>query len=455
MKQRTILLWLALVVLSRVPLLVTGYGADGDAWRVAESALRIWNEGIYEASRFPGFPVHEFLSAVFVGIGGSILSNCATLTIFLLSLYPLKKIIDHWGVPMPDLLIIVFSFLPLLWKNSAVTMDYVWGLTGILTAVWLMLGERVLLAGVVLGLAAGTRITHLAFFLPLLFLIPKVEKRDRVTFVVSSIGTALVCYIPVIVSPSGGGWTEYFFSQIWKEPVWRTVGVYFYRVIYSLGLLGVLSVIGVAILQRSRWMELKHHPGFMFSLACIIMTLILFSVFPEEREYLIPMMPFLLIVMFLAGTKRQSIIVSIALLSFTFISIDVVDHETSSLKVTPTHGSVLKEYFARAESGEWRNRLASMELPDSSVVMIGRGPIFGFENDRVEPAPELRNRLNQSCYRAKGRHEVYYVYSLNREQLFDIRELGFTVYYSDDVKAYLEGFVGYRLEDENIRKLEM
>lgn len=457
MKQRTILFWLALVVLSRFPLLVTGYGADGDAWRVAETALRIWNEGIYEVSRFPGFPVYEFLSAVFVGIGGSILSNCATLIIFLFSVYPLKKIIDHWGVPASEMLLVVFSFLPILWKNSAVTMDYVWGLAGILMSIWLVLEKRFLFAGIAFGLVVGTRVTHLAFILPFLYLIPKREVKNLTVFAASTIGIAGACYIPAILFPSWAGQEEYFFSQVWRGSSWKIVSVYLYRVVYSMGLLGAAGLVVIAVMQRSRWKDLTQHQGFMFSTACIFVALAMFSVLPEEREYLIPMMPFLLIVLFLVGTIRQCIVVSILLLSFSFISIDVVDHEESSLEGTIAfrQGLVLKEYTGRIESGKWRDRLMSRDLPDSSVVMIGRGPIFGLENDRVEPARELRNRLKQSCYGAKDRHEVYYVYSLNREQLFEIRELGFTVYYSDDAKTYLERFVGYRLEDENVRKLEM
>ena len=446
-----------LLVVSRAPLLVSGYGADGDAWRVAESSLRVWNEGTYEPSRFPGFPVHEFLNALFVGIGGSIVSNLATFLVFILSLYPLRKIVAFWGVPMPNVVLVVFSFLPIVWKNSAVTMDYLWGLAGILTSTWLVLEKRFLLAGIVLGLAAGTRITHLAFVFPFLLILPAGQNKNLAVFVLSSVGTALACYIPVVLSPSWGDLTEYFFSRMWKESLWKTIAVYFYRAIYSVGLLGFLGVLALAVLQRARWKDLRRHPAFAFSSACIVLTLLLFALLPEEREYLIPMMPFLLILIFLAGTKEQLIVVSILLLSFSFVSVDVVEHDTPSPKtrIAFVQGMVLKEHSERLKSMEWRKRLVSIDVPDSSIVMIGRGPIFGLENDSVEPAVELGAELNQACYKARNRRDLYYVYSLNREQLFGMRRLGFTVFYADDAKSYLETFVGYRFDDEKVRELKI
>jgi hypothetical protein len=457
MKQRTILLWLLLVVLSRIPLIITGYGSDGDAWRVAESALRIWNEGIYEASRFPGFPVYEFLSVVFVGIGGSALSNVATLVVFLLSLVPLKKIVESWGVPMPGLFLVVFSFLPIVWKNSAATMDYLWGLAGIVMAIWLVIEQRFLLGGIMLGLAAGTRITHLAFLLPFLLIIPRGQKKHLIVFVLSSIGIAAACYIPVVLSPSWGELTENFFSQIWKESLWTTASVNVYRILYSVGLMGFLGVVAIAVLQRRRWKDLRHHAGFMFSFACIVMVLLLFVFLPGEREYLIPMMPFLLILIFLAGTKEHLVVVSILLLSFSFFSVDVIEHDTPTprARFAFTQGIVLKELSERRQAMEWREQILSIDLPDSSIVMIGRGPIFGLENDSVKPARELGEQLNQSCYMAGNKREAYYVYSLNLEQLIGMRRRGFAVYYADDAKAYLESFVGYGLEDEKVLGLKV
>jgi hypothetical protein len=52
---------LAAVALSRLAFLTPGYGVNVDAWRVARVARQLSETGIYEVSRFPGYPVQEIL----------------------------------------------------------------------------------------------------------------------------------------------------------------------------------------------------------------------------------------------------------------------------------------------------------------------------------------------------------------------------------------------------------
>ncbi|HEX9614005.1 MAG TPA: hypothetical protein VGA55_00780, partial [Bacteroidota bacterium] len=107
----------------------------------------------------------------------------------------------------------------------------------------------------------------------------------------------------------------------------------------------------------------------------------------------------------------------------------------------------------RLEFKEWRERVSSLDVPDSSVVMTGCGPIFGLENPLVAPSPELADLLRQDCYRSVARRDVYFVYSLNSSQLMDMRKRGFKAYYTDNAKAYLESFIGYRLKEEKVLEL--
>ncbi|MEP6937397.1 MAG: hypothetical protein ABI871_04945, partial [Chthoniobacterales bacterium] len=59
------ILMLVGVALSRLPFLDAGYGVNVDAWRVARAARHIAQTGEYEASRFPGYPVHEIVCSWF------------------------------------------------------------------------------------------------------------------------------------------------------------------------------------------------------------------------------------------------------------------------------------------------------------------------------------------------------------------------------------------------------
>ena len=66
--------FVAVVLLSRVPFLFSGYGLDPDSWEVAITAKHISETGVYEVSRFPGYPVHEFICSLFYN-GGYVAPN--------------------------------------------------------------------------------------------------------------------------------------------------------------------------------------------------------------------------------------------------------------------------------------------------------------------------------------------------------------------------------------------
>ena len=176
--RRSLYFLLAAVFLSRIPLLFGGFGSDGDAWRIAQTVHVLLSEGVYQVSRFPGFPVYEFLQTPVIALGGSIASNLSSLIVFMASVILFEKIIVRWNIPNGPMLVIAYSFLPILWKNSAVTMDYVWGLAGILSALYLLTEKRALAAGILLGIAAGTRATHILFVFHSFFTLRK-EKRGR------------------------------------------------------------------------------------------------------------------------------------------------------------------------------------------------------------------------------------------------------------------------------------
>src|SRR5207245_1842743 len=53
------------VALSRAPFLAPGYGTDTDAWKLAYAARFIATQGRYLASRLPGYPIQELVSALF------------------------------------------------------------------------------------------------------------------------------------------------------------------------------------------------------------------------------------------------------------------------------------------------------------------------------------------------------------------------------------------------------
>ncbi|MFA6470224.1 MAG: hypothetical protein WCW35_15110 [Bacteroidota bacterium] len=450
--QRSFVILLLTVVASRIPLLFGGFGADGDAWRIAHTAHRLWTEGVYQVSRFPGFPVFEILQTPVIILGGSFASNLSTLIVFLFSIILFRSIILRWNIPNADLLLISYSFLPILWKNSAVTMDYIWGLTGILGAVTLLLNKRFISAGIVLGFAAGTRLSHLALFFPLLLLFNGTERKQMLHFTIWSVMITILCYFPVFLSDDFFGVIQEYLARTNNISLLKKTGAFFYRIIFSLGLLGSLAIGIVLFISREKVRSHMQSRTSRVSLAIILTIVVVFSLIPDEREYLIPAMPFLLILLALTGSRNHFAVVTVVLISYAFISLDVTDHDplSPSTGLKKQKGFVVKEYGDRSRNEQRRIHLAQYSIPDSSIVMIGMGPIFWYDNPYVTWDQKMERKFRQDCARSLRGKEVYYIYALKKPQLTLLRQRGYTVYYWDEMKLFLETFIGYNLADERI-----
>jgi hypothetical protein len=154
----------------RLPFLVAGYGADTDAYRVALAARYLWSSGEYLPSRLPGYPLHELPVALLVW-GGPLLTNLATALVAFAGVLIFDRIVVALGVPGRGWLLVAMGFTPWLLVTSTATLDHHWALTAMLAAYLATIRERFVLAGLLLGVAAGCRITAAAFLLPLSVLV--------------------------------------------------------------------------------------------------------------------------------------------------------------------------------------------------------------------------------------------------------------------------------------------
>jgi hypothetical protein len=445
------------VVLSRLPLLFGGFGTDGDAWRIALTAQTLWNDGIYEVSRFPGYPLYELLLTPVIALGGSLASNAATLLVFLGSILLLRRILQQWSTPHQELTLVIYAFLPLLWKNSAVTMEYIWGLTLLLGACLSLLRDRSLLAGILLGLAAGTRPTHIVFVLPLLLLIPAPHRKTGALFAGTSVAVMAFCFLPALLSPSYGIMASEFLSRTTERWTVTSIAAFVYRLIFSVGPLG-LAVLGYFILRyRMKLQQLFTSRPFLFSTAMVFTTVLLFILLPDEREYLIPALPFLLIASAYFLARKEFIFAGAMMLSFAFVTPDVLEHTPGRRVYAPTvnAGIVLQEYRERSALRERIQALAAIPLPDSSIVMVGMGPQFWMQVPHLVRDAALSAQLQQETVRSIHGTERYFIYALKRKEMEEFRRKGYRLYYWDVMGGFLNTFIGYDLADERVEPIGM
>ena len=307
------------VFLSRLPFLGPGFGTDPDAWRMAQSARHYATTGEYIVSRFPGYPLSEIVMAA-LWDGGPIVVNGLTalmsaIAAIFLALILRKVTVEHYIWPT-----IAFAATPIVFVNSVVAMDYLWATAFILASVYFAMNHRWTAAGVMLGLAVGCRITSAIIGLPLLvFLFVDGRKfTDATRFVVSSIFVALLLWTPVFYTYGFG------FLTFYDSPYPDAISITRRMSIDLFGRLGVYALIAVLcglivwprIFKRNRpasnvyptlWVGFNndgpsqsvghqnHVP--LLSLLSMAVFVSLFLLLPHEPAYLIPAVPFLIVLL--------------------------------------------------------------------------------------------------------------------------------------------------------------
>lgn len=431
-RERTFMLVLsAVIVVTRIPLLFLGYGADGDAWRVAWRGVNLWRNGEYVPSRFPAFPLHEFLTAPLATIGGPLVSNGAMLVFFMLSVVVFRRLVQRLNTPSADLLTVTYAFFPLLWKNSAQSMDYVLGILLVLFAFKLYLERSYAAGAFLLGLSIATRVSNVLFLVPML-LLPAVESRRKIvpTMLPIAIGTALILYMPAIVgSDLLRNLPSAFLDRI-SMPIGDRIAFFLYRSVYAVGLIGAGSLVVSLFLLRHKIVFNSEKPEVRFAAVATLLFAALFFLVPDNREYLIPLIPFILLAVGIILPQKYLRIVCVCLLSYTVVNFDLITHDVGGNQLSPriSEGAVLRDFWMRRSLLEWRKSVPAFPLDDSTICLTGAGPILWFENALLVPADSAKERFGtDEVARSVIHPHLYYVENLPMDRIRDWSERGFTI----------------------------
>jgi hypothetical protein len=321
------LLIASLTFLSRLPFLDAGYG-DNDAWRVAQAARDIATHGEYVASRLPGYPLQEVVSALFwsygpVGLNAlSAAASAIAVAFFALILQRIKA-------PWPTLGAAALAFVPIVYDVSTMALSDVWALAGLLAAFYFALGGKSRCAGIALGLAAGSRLTTAAALIPLIVVLwgdMQSRKLRLANLVGAAVLVGIVLYLPVFARYGTGflHFTEDPNPSISAIGSRTTVGVW--------GLLGCFGLLGAfvaaVVVPRStvrRAAEAAREPSQWF-LGAVLMIgafALIYARLPEQARYLVPIVPFVILVMSRLLSRRIYAAVCCSLVVASFVSFDL------------------------------------------------------------------------------------------------------------------------------------
>jgi hypothetical protein len=143
-----------------LPIFWLGYGTDIDVGQVLLAGDRIRN-GDYAPSRNPGVPVVETIVGLLDPVGGHILVNLATVGALAFTVVGIARLVRAWGHNNGDLVALALLVSPVTLIAGTSTGDFIWALAFFVWGALMHLQRRSVLAGVLFGLAIGSRSTTL------------------------------------------------------------------------------------------------------------------------------------------------------------------------------------------------------------------------------------------------------------------------------------------------------
>jgi len=306
-----------------VAFIFLGYGSDMDTYRVLWTGQRFMALLDYVPSRSPGFLVFETVTNLLNLAGGSILTNLGLLCMSLVIIYCFKQILEHYRIPNPSLLILILMVQPYYWVNSTCTMDYLFALGFSFVAFTLLLKGNGLFGGIAIGLAVGSRLsaglTCAGILLFLLITLPQLRKQMILAgFVATLVG--VTCYLP---SADFVGWNMRFLTPTVGDSQYWSLYLRFGRLVYkSMTFWSIPVVLGLAIaavIGVRKAGDIRRSPQagiFIFSGLMVVAYEAFYSYIPTEPTYLLPSVPFMLIMLGLILKDKRRVLAVLAGLMF-------------------------------------------------------------------------------------------------------------------------------------------
>jgi len=308
----------AIAFAMRLPFLGPGYGTDADAWGVAYAARQIAETGRYYPSRFPGYPVHEFVCSWLWRGGPELLCGASALmSATAAGLFAL--LFRRLGGREALLAGVALASVPAVHIAAVQSLDHVWSLAFALAALYAAVRSQPLLSGALLGLAVGCRLPSLVWAAPLAAMLAVAVERPRrrvslVRFAIATLTVALLAFLPLLLG-SGLGFLH-FYEQGPIPLLWvlKQASVDVWGVPGTLALAIAIPRAVASDSGRARAAALEPPPHALVQwgwLAGITGIALVFARLPHDPAYLLPAVPLLLL--WLAGRLRLGLFRVLAL----------------------------------------------------------------------------------------------------------------------------------------------
>jgi hypothetical protein len=337
---------LLLLVLINAPFVFLGYGTNSDSYAALDTGHRLLGGGGYIPSRNPGYLLFETIATTLSMIGGPILTNTATLLMSVLAVWCFLQIARELGVPHRHWGAGVCILMPTFWISAHSTVDFMWALACLMAGWLLLLRERWLFAGLLLGFAVGLRLASAFPAVCLLAFYFIQRPKDRLRLAMAGAIAALLggaCYVPSFVH---AGWNlSLLQAHTGDQELWTLkmrLGRYVYKNLYLWGLpASILLAASAPGICRKLWAQRHTDRGPILGLCVSVIVLLqaLFLSYPIRVAYLLPMVPFVMILVAYAWQGKPKLLVALTALvaSLNFVNFTVakpnVRRQASSARI--------------------------------------------------------------------------------------------------------------------------
>jgi hypothetical protein len=477
------------VLATRLPFLTAGFGTDNDAWELAKSARHISMTGEYMLSRAPSYPVQEYVTSL-VSHLGPVGVNGLTAIMSAIAAVCFAGVAGRYGMKNNLLAGLAFALVPAVMIASPTGMDYMWAAAFLLGSMWAVVAGRPLVAGVLLGLACGTRITSIAFAVPLLImLLSPAERRDRARdalwFIASAALIGAGCYLPVYLhfgsfeflsyyEAFGGGQRTLadFLAGLGRSdssvsPL-LTLGQGTVLVWGVLGFTALCVAILASLTLRRRRAEdaslrefgravpRAHLWAWIFALATVCL---LYWRLPHDEGYLIPAVPIVILLVGLCSNTTWFRVFSLGLIASPFVlGLDVMPPKKglspdSRSGLTRTIGVGKETFVIDFLRGpilmDYDKRVASVRVADTAIdaargLPVGTVVLAGL----LEKLIGYRNHADVGMIRG-----VRFVDKLALDELKFVLSEGRPVYALPDARERILRAEGYDVLEFGVRPL--
>lgn len=444
-----------LVMLTRLPFIFNGYGAEEDSWGLVLNSYEILANGHYVYSRLPGHPVQELILAYFPAIspfaynGLSAFFSAITCVFFAMIM---KELTFRYYFSSG----LILALIPVFFINSISTIDYCWATAFIMISMYSIIKGKICIAGIFLGIASGCRITSALMIFPFLFLI---NYRSVNEFIKKAIALCIISF-SVFILVFLPAFIEYGISVIstYKQPYPPIPKIIFKG---SFGVFGITGIISVAVImiimfinrkkKQLNFINTPHRKILFCSITALIITIAIFIRLPEKSAFLIPALPFIIILAsYYIKTRNAYAFFMISMLLSPFIlSINLTDKnrgaEYSKYSFVKTvsgqeiffdflNGPVFSDYSKRVNKSAYINNVMHKinTLKGKNIIIAGW----------------WYNQLMVELRKKQIKAEISLVHHLDEKQILFFKDKGINIFYLSEQNILNDNRENYNFTDK-------